>query len=128
MFTSSAPLTAGEVLSAFEHDGPFLFLGAAFTSVAILCATLSLIRRKFDPLLLWLAGFAFLYGQRLWLDSRIVGIALAGLPYFGRIFWAVNFLTPVPAFLFFQTAGLLPPRKKLFTVCLISLFMGLAVA
>jgi phosphoserine phosphatase RsbU/P len=127
MFALDAQLTAAEVLRAFEHDGPFLFLGAAFTTVAIFCAALSLPRRKFDPLLFWLAAFAFLYGQRLWLDTRIIGIALGGLPHFGRIFWAINFLTPVPAFLFFQTSGLLPRRKKLFTVCLISLFLGLAV-
>jgi phosphoserine phosphatase RsbU/P len=128
MLVLDAQLTAGDVLSAFHRDEPFLFLGAAFTTVAMLCAAFSLLRRKFDPLLLWLAAFAFLYGQRLWLDTRIVGIALAGQPYFGRIFWAINFLTPVPAFLFFQTAGLLPRRQKLFTVSLVSLFLGLAVA
>ena len=128
MFVLDAQLTAGDVLRAFHRDEPFLFLGAAFTTVAILCAALSLLRRKFDPLLLWLAAFAFLYGQRLWLDARIVGIALDGQPYFGRIFWAINFLTPVPAFLFFQTAGLLPRRRWLFTLSLVSLFLGLAVA
>jgi sigma-B regulation protein RsbU (phosphoserine phosphatase) len=128
MFVLDPQLTAGDVLRAFQRDEPFLFLGAAFTTVAILCAALSLLRRKFDPLLLWLAAFAFLYGQRLWLDARIVGIALDGQPYFGRIFWAINFLTPVPAFLFFQTAGLLPRRRWLFTLSLVSLFLGLAVA
>jgi sigma-B regulation protein RsbU (phosphoserine phosphatase) len=128
MLVLDTQLTGGEVLHAFHRDGPFLFLGAAITTVAILCAALSLLRRKFDPLPLWLAAFAFLYGQRLWLDTRIIGIALAGEPSFGRINWAINFLTPVPAFLFFQTAGLLPRRRKLFTVSLISLFLGLALA
>src|SRR5580704_5470225 len=128
MFVLDPQLTAGDVLRAFHRDEPFLFLGAAFTTVAILCAALSLPRRKLDPLLLWLAAFAFLYGQRLWLDSRIVGIALASQPYFGRINWAINFLIPIPGFLFFQTTGLLPRRHKLFTASLVSLFLGLAVA
>ncbi len=128
MFVLDTQLTGDDVLRAFNRDEPFLFLGAAFTTVAILCAALAVLRRKFDPLLLWLAAFAFLYGQRLWLDTRIVGIALAGQPYFGRIFWAINFVTPIPAFLFFQTAGLLPRRRKFFAVSLVSLFLGLAVA
>jgi phosphoserine phosphatase RsbU/P len=127
MFAPDAQLTAAEVLRAFHHDEPFLFLGAAFTTVAILCAALSLLRRKFDPLLLWLAAFAFLYGQRLWLETDIVNIIVDRQPYFGRINWIINFLTPIPAFLFFQTAGLLPRRQKAFAASLISLFLGLAL-
>ena len=128
MLALDTQLTASEVLRAFHRDEPFLFLGAAFNTVAILSGALSLLRRKVDPLLLWLAAFAFLYGFRLWLITGIVNIALAGNSYFGRINWAINFLTPIPAFLFFQTAGLLPRRQRLFTVSLISLFLGLAVA
>ena len=127
MFALEGQLTAGEVLHAFRNDEPFLFLGAAFTTVAILCAALSLLRRKFDPLLLWLAAFAFLYGQRLWLETDIVNIIDDRQPYFGRINWIINFLTPIPAFLFFQTAGLLPRRQKAFAAALISLFLGLAL-
>jgi sigma-B regulation protein RsbU (phosphoserine phosphatase) len=126
MLVLEAQFTAKQVLSAFHHDEPFLFLGAAFTTVALLCAAFSLLRHKFDALLLWLAAFAFLYGQRLWLDTDILGITLAGEPLFGRINWAINFLTPVPAFLFFQKAGLLPRRGKFFTAALVSLFLGLA--
>ncbi len=128
MLALDPQLSGSDVLRAFHHDAPFLFLGAAFTTVAMLCGALSLLRRKFDPLLLWLAAFAFLYGFRLWLVTDIVNIAFAGNAYFGRINWAINFLTPIPAFLFFQTAGLLPRRQKLFAVSLISLFLGLAVA
>ena len=128
MFALDAQLTAGDVLRAFHRDQPFLFLGASFVTVSLLCAGISLLRRKFDPLLFWLAAFAFLYGERLWLDTETVGLTLEGLRLFGRIQWIVNFLTPVPAFLFFQTAGLLPKRGKLFTTVLITLFVGLAVA
>jgi sigma-B regulation protein RsbU (phosphoserine phosphatase) len=122
-----APLTANEVLRLFHRDEPFLFLGAAFTTVALLCAALSLLRRKFDALLLWLAAFAFLYGQRLWLDTNILGVTLQGEELFGRIRWAVSFLTPVPAFFFFQSAGLIPRRGRPFMFILVFLFLGLAI-
>jgi phosphoserine phosphatase RsbU/P len=122
------PMTATEVLRMFHRDEPFLFLGAAFTTVGILCASLSLLRRRFDALLIWLAAFAFLYGQRLWLDTRILGFTLGGNELFARIRWAVNFLTPIPAFLFFQSAGLLPRRGKLYAAILTSAFLSLAVA
>jgi sigma-B regulation protein RsbU (phosphoserine phosphatase) len=128
MLALDAQLNAIDVLRAFHRDEAFLFLGASFITVAILCAAFSLLSRKFDALLLWLAAFAFLYGLRLWLDTRILGLTFGGLPFFGRVYWAINFLTPVPAFLFFQKAGLLPRRRKLFTTALVSLFLGLAVA
>ena len=104
------PLTAGEVLRIFHRDEPFLFLGAAFGTVALLCAGFSLLRRKFDALLVWLAVFAFLYGQRLWLDTGLLAITLAGKESFVRIRDVVNYLTPIPAFLFFQSADLIPRR------------------
>jgi sigma-B regulation protein RsbU (phosphoserine phosphatase) len=122
-----APLTAGQVLRIFHRDEPFLFLGAAFATVALLCAGFSLLRRKFDTLLLWLAAFAFLYGARMWLDTGLLAITLAGKPTFVRLRDVVNFLTPIPAFLFFQSAGLIPRRGKPFMVVLIGLFFALAV-
>src|ERR1700739_1565716 len=127
MLALDPQITASQVLHAFHHDEPFLLLGASFITVALLCAAFSVLSRKFDALLLWLAAFAFLYGQRLWLDTQILGFTLAGEPFFGRINWAINFLTPVPAFLFFQKAGLLPRRGKFFTAALVSLFLGLAI-
>jgi sigma-B regulation protein RsbU (phosphoserine phosphatase) len=76
----------------------------------------------------WLALFAFLYGQRLWLDTRILDITLGGQELFGRIRWAVSFLTPIPGFLFFQVSGLLPRRGKVFTGILVMVFFFLAAA
>ena len=41
MLALEAQFTARQVLSAFHHDEPFLFLGASFTTVAlILCGVL----------------------------------------------------------------------------------------
>jgi len=128
MLLAETQLSASEVLSAFHRDEPSLFLGAAFSTIGLVCASFSLLRRRFDALLVWLGVFAFLYGQRMWLDTNLLGITLAGQELFARIRWGVTFLTPIPAFLFFQSAGLLPRRGKIFTGILISLFASLALA
>ena len=128
MYMMDSQLTAAGVLRAFHRDEPYMFLGASFITVAILCACFSLLRRKFDALLVWLAVFAFLYGLRLWLDTYLFGITLSGSELFERIRWAVNFVTPVPAFWFFQSAGLLPRQGKIFTAIISCTFVVLGIA
>ena len=64
--------TASQILRAIHHDQLYLFLGAAFVTVGIVAAAFSLLRRRLDPLLLWLALFAVLYGSRLWLSTDMV--------------------------------------------------------
>jgi hypothetical protein len=46
MLAFDAQLTANEVLRAFHHDEPFLFLGAAFNTVTIILIGLCVNRRK----------------------------------------------------------------------------------
>ncbi len=58
-----------EVLRAFHRDEAFLFLGSAFTTVGIVAIAFCSLRRRFDALLVYLAIFAILYGQRLWLQA-----------------------------------------------------------
>ena len=120
-------LTAGQVLRTLHSDEPFLFLGAAFTTVGLVSTGFCVLRRRFDALLLWLAVFAFLYGQRLWLDSGLLHLTLGSNEFFNRIRWAVNFMVPIPAFLFFQAAGLTPRRGKAITTALCLLFLGLTL-
>ena len=127
MFALEAQLTAGEVLRAFHHDEPKLILGAAFTTVAVIAIGICVIRRRFDPLLVWLAIFAHLYGQRLWLDSTILSMTVPSSEFFHRLRAAVNPLIPVPGFIFFQVAGLLPKRGKIFTYALVAIFLGITV-
>ncbi|MGA8090440.1 MAG: SpoIIE family protein phosphatase [Terracidiphilus sp.] len=127
MFALDAQLTAGEVLRAFHHDEPKLILGAAFTTVAVIAIGICVIRRRFDPLLVWLAIFAHLYGQRLWLDSSILSMTVPSSEFFHRLRAAVNPLIPVPGFIFFQVAGLLPKRGKIFTYSLVAIFLGITV-
>jgi phosphoserine phosphatase RsbU/P len=128
MFALDAQLTAGEVLRAFHHDEPKLILGAAFTTIAVIAIGICVIRRRLDPLLVWLAIFAHLYGQRLWLNSSILSLTIPSSEFFNRLRAAVNPLIPVPGFIFFQVAGLLPKRGKIFTYSLVVIFLGITVA
>jgi len=104
----SAPqLTAGHVLGVFRHDELYLFLGAAFTTLGLLSAAFSLLRRKFDAMLLWLALFAILYGLRLWLQLGTIDLMAHHSDFFYRLRDASNYLVPVPGFFYFQAAGFL---------------------
>ncbi len=100
-------ITASELLRVFHRDEPYLFLGAAFTTVAILGAAFSVVRRKVDSLAIYFALFAFLYGQRLWIQSGTLEVLVPHSEFFERLRSGIDFLVPVPAFLFFDAAGLL---------------------
>ncbi len=128
MLMIDTQLTASEVLRAFHHDEPKLILGSAFDTVAVIAIGICVIRRRLDPLLVWLAIFAHLYGARLWLDSDILGLAVPDSQFLRHLRGAINPLIPVPAFIFFQIAGLLPKRGKVFTYSLVAIFLGLTVA
>jgi sigma-B regulation protein RsbU (phosphoserine phosphatase) len=128
MVLIDTPLTASQVLRTFHSDEPYLFLGAAFTTVGLVSIGLCALRRRFEALLVWGAVFAFLYGQRLWLDSGLLHITLGGNEFFARLRWAVNFLVPIPGFLFFQAVGLLPRRGKVITAALCLVFLSLTVS
>jgi hypothetical protein len=59
MDAKAVVLTADEVLHVFHQSEIFLLLGAAFATVGVVSAAISFFGRKFDPLLFWLAIFAF---------------------------------------------------------------------
>ena len=69
MYLPDSQLTASQVLRTFHHDEFYLFLGAAFTALGLVSIAFAFLSRKFDAMLFWLALFAILYGQRLWLQS-----------------------------------------------------------
>jgi sigma-B regulation protein RsbU (phosphoserine phosphatase) len=58
MYAPAPELTADQVLQAFQRDAVFLFLGAAIVAVGLVAAAFSVIRRKFDPALIYFALFA----------------------------------------------------------------------
>jgi len=122
-----AQLTAPDVLNAFLRDEPYLFLGAAFITVAIVSIAFCILRRRFDALLTCLAIFAFLYGQRLWMQTNILRITLPNNEFFASLQAALNFLVPIPAFIFFSVAGFLGRHGKKIAIALTLLFAGLVL-
>jgi len=98
-------MSAEEVLTAFRHDAPYLFLGAAFAAVGMVSAAFAVLRQR-DSLLICFALFAALYGLRLWISSSILAMMAEGATFYARLRGAVNYLTLIPALLFFICLGL----------------------
>jgi sigma-B regulation protein RsbU (phosphoserine phosphatase) len=107
MYAGDPQLTASQVLKAFHHDELYLFLGAAFTTLGLMSAAFSFLQRKFDAMLFWLALFAILYGQRLWLQSDLLTMMVPPSLFFDRLKESSNYLVPIPAFFYFAAAGFL---------------------
>jgi sigma-B regulation protein RsbU (phosphoserine phosphatase) len=121
-------LTASEVLRTFHRDEPFLFLGAAFSTVGILSAAYCLLRRRFDALLICLAVFAVLYGQRLWLQSGLLRLTVPENSIFNLLRAAIDPLVPIPAFFFFLAAGFVGRGGRMITYVLSAAFLSLVLA
>ncbi len=113
LYATDPQLTASEVLRVFHSDEPYLFLGIAFTTTGLLAAAFALLRRKIDPLLIYFALFAFLYGQRLVMQIGLLQLLIPHSELFTRLRVASNYVVPIPAFLFFDAAGLLHRGGKM---------------
>ena len=72
MLATVPQMTAGDVLTVFQQDAAYLFLGGAFISVGLLSAAYAALRRTWDSLLIYFALFAAMYGARLWIQSRLL--------------------------------------------------------
>jgi phosphoserine phosphatase RsbU/P len=121
MVLLESELTASQVLRVFHRDEIFLFLGSAFTTIGLVIGAFLVIRRRFDALLFWLALFAILYGQRLWMRSDLLAMLIPPSEFFVRLKTTVDFLVAIPAFLFFQATGFLGKLGRIITfiACLI---------
>jgi hypothetical protein len=91
-------MSAEEVLTAFRHNAPYLFLGAAFAAVGMVSAAFAVLGRQRDPLLICFALFAALYGLRLWISLPILAMMAQGATFYARLRGAVNHVTLIPAF------------------------------
>lgn len=107
------PYTANQVLDAFHHDAPNLFLGSAFITAGIVSIGLCLLRRKFNTLLVSMGAFATLYGLRMWLQASILQIGPESNVFIERLPYAITHLVPIPALAFFRAAGFLGTDQKL---------------
>ncbi len=94
-------------LGVFNQSQVFLLLGAAITTVGLLAGAFSLLRRRLDPLLLWFAAFAGLYGAHMVVEYQPLWSLGVQAPALSRIGLAIGFLVPVPAFFFFEALNLL---------------------
>jgi sigma-B regulation protein RsbU (phosphoserine phosphatase) len=117
-----------EVLRVFNHAQIYLFLGAAITTIGLLAASFSLLRRRFDPLLLWFALFAVLYGVRLEMNYQLLWALYLRPPIFQRIEIAIDFFIPIPAFFFFRELNLLDRVGRLIIAVVVPVEICLAVA
>jgi phosphoserine phosphatase RsbU/P len=109
MCVTTPEISAGDVLSAFHRDAPYLFLGAAFVAVGLVSAAFAAIRRKYEALLIYFALFATCYGLRLWIQSSLLGMIIRGSTFYTRLRSGIGYIVLIPAFLFFTALGL--PRR-----------------
>ena len=128
MYAPIPGMTANQVLQAFHRDAPFLFLGAAIVSVGLVAAAFSAIRRKPDPLLIYLSLFAVLYGLRMWIQTELLDLTMQGSSLFPRFRSAMNFVIPIPGFLFFNAVGFLHRQARIAAYVLGMVFGALAIA
>jgi phosphoserine phosphatase RsbU/P len=128
MLAVDPQITASELLRVFHRDEAYLFLGAAFTTVAIVAAAFSFLRRTAASVSIYFALFAFLYGQRLWIQSGLLDVLVPHSALFERLRSGIDFLVPIPAFLFFDAAGFLHRRGRVVGYVLTFVLGFLAVA
>lgn len=127
MQISPPGLTADDVLQTFQNEAFTLFLGAAIVATGLVAAAFAAIRRTRAFLLVCFALFAVLYGSRMWLQSGMAALLLHG-ELFIRTRSAINYVVPVPAFLFFDGAGFIRRKARAFTYVFLGFFGLLAIA
>ena len=123
---AQAEVSPAAVIRTFANDSPYLFLGSVFVGVGLIAAGFTALRRKFDPLFIYFALFAVLYGFRMWVQADLTAFALSHWWFYPRLHDAINYLIPLPAFLFFGSAGLLHRSGQLVGYAVA--FMGAALA
>jgi phosphoserine phosphatase RsbU/P len=106
-------MTADQVLQTFRHDVPTLLFGAMIMAVGLVAAAVSEVRRKHDPVLIYLAFFAGLYGLRMWIQTDIWFLMRRDWSFYPRVSSALDFIVPIPAFFFFKAAGLIRRQAKI---------------
>jgi sigma-B regulation protein RsbU (phosphoserine phosphatase) len=107
MISPDPQFARSDVLRFFDHIQVYFLLGAAISTLGLLSGVFLLLRRRFDPLLFWFTLFATIYGVHLVMDYQLLWWLGLRPEAFRRIVIALEFLVPLPAFLFFDTMHLL---------------------
>jgi len=128
MYALPPELTADQVLQAFHRDVPSLFFGATIMGVGMVAAAFSAIRRKHDPILIYLALLAGLYGLRMWMRTDLLSLSMQGSLIYSRVRSALDFVVAIPAFLFLDAVGFLHRRlrKPVYVFAVLWALLGLA--
>lgn len=121
-------LTAQDVLRTFESEAFTLFLGAAIAATGLVAAAFAAIRRQRVTLLIYFAIFAVLYGLRMWIQTALFSFIFGQSETFLRIRTAINYVMPVPGFLFFDGAGFLRRKARILTYSFFVVFAVLTAA
>jgi sigma-B regulation protein RsbU (phosphoserine phosphatase) len=127
MYAVDPQLTASQVLRTFHHDELYLFLGAAFTALGLVSIAFAFLSRKFDAMLFWLALFAILYGQRLWLQLELLTMMVPPSAFFESLKISSNYLVPIPGFFYFAAAGFLGRSGRKIAIALATPFLCIFV-
>jgi sigma-B regulation protein RsbU (phosphoserine phosphatase) len=128
MYVTAAEVSSAEVIAAFQRDAPYLFLGAALVAVGVVAAAFSLVRRKFDLLLIDFALFAVIYGARLWLQSGVLELSLPHTVFLSRLRVALDYVILIPAVLFFNSLWVPKWFDRIITYAVTTFGAGLAAA
>jgi sigma-B regulation protein RsbU (phosphoserine phosphatase) len=111
MYVPTSGMTADQVLRVFRHDAPSLLFGAMIMAVGLVAAAFSEIRRKHDPILIYLALLASLYGLRMWMQTGMF-FMMQSWSFYPRVSSAIDYVVPIPAILFLNAAGFLHRRMR----------------
>lgn len=128
MLVDSSTLTIAQVLRAFHRDAPYLFLGASFMTAGVVALAFSALRRTRDALLIYFGVFAILYGMRLWIQSDILELTVTTSTFYTRLRLVVDYLVPIPAVLFLNSAGMLDRIGQIAGIALAGVSLGLGIA
>ena len=128
MYAPAPEMTADQVLQAFHRDGLSLFFGAMIMAVGLVAVAFSSIRRKHDPIMVYLAFFAGLYGLRMWIRTDLLSLNMQGWSFYPRLRSAIDFIVPIPSFLFLNATGFLHGRTRnaLYGAGIVLALLGLA--
>src|SRR5580698_3040014 len=111
MYAPAPELSADQVLQTFRHDVPSLLFGAMIMAVGLVAVAFSELRRKHDPILIYLALFAGLYGLRMWMHTGIF-LMMQDWSFYPRVSSAIDYVVPIPAFFFLNASGFLHRRTR----------------
>jgi sigma-B regulation protein RsbU (phosphoserine phosphatase) len=128
MQVTAPGLTADQVLRTVQSEAFTLFLGAAIAATGLVAAAFAAIRRQRSSLLIYFALFALLYGGRMWIQTRLFAFVFGGSSLFIRLQSAINYVVPIPAFLFFDAAGFLRRKIRIVTYSFFVVLAFLALA